>query len=106
MLVAANSSQLPIPQRIAAGQTPALFRGSEKLEKCFWTFFAASIRNKNTREAYLTACFRLSDWCESRQVSLINIEPMTVAAYIETLGDHYQPATIKQHLAAIRMLFD
>ena len=86
--------------------TPALFRGSEKLEKCFWTFFAASIRNKNTREAYLTACFRLSDWCESRQVSLINIEPMTVAAYIETLGDHYQPATIKQHLAAIRMLFD
>ena len=31
---------------------------------------------------------------------------MLVAAYIEQLTKTYAPATVKQHLAAIRMLFD
>lgn len=34
------------------------------------------------------------------------IEPIAVAAYIEELQQRYSAPTVKQHLAAIRMLFD
>ena len=36
---------------------------------------------------------------------LEDIEPVTVAAYIETLQRQAAPPTVKQHMAAIRMLF-
>jgi site-specific recombinase XerD len=41
---------------------------------------------------------------ESRN-GIRNIEPITVAAYIETLQRQAAPPTVKQHMAAIRMLF-
>jgi integrase/recombinase XerD len=66
-----------------------------------------TIRNKNTRAAYLHAASRFSVWCEHHQlVALDEIEPLHVAAYIETLGKDFEKPTVKQHLAAIRMLFD
>jgi site-specific recombinase XerD len=34
-----------------------------------------------------------------------DIEPITVAAYIETLQRQAAPPTVKQHMAAIRMMF-
>jgi hypothetical protein len=37
---------------------------------------------------------------------LQDIEPFHIAAYIETLQGHLAPPSVKQHLAAIRMLFD
>jgi site-specific recombinase XerC len=37
---------------------------------------------------------------------LDEIEPLHVAAYIEALGKDFEKPTVKQHLAAIRMLFD
>jgi site-specific recombinase XerD len=36
---------------------------------------------------------------------LEDIEPITVAGYIETLQRQAAPPTVKQHMAAIRMLF-
>jgi hypothetical protein len=33
-------------------------------------------------------------------------EPLHVAAYIEALGKDFEKPTVKQHLAAIRLLFD
>jgi site-specific recombinase XerC len=33
-------------------------------------------------------------------------EPLHVAAYIEALGENFEKPTVKQHLAAIRMVFD
>jgi site-specific recombinase XerD len=36
---------------------------------------------------------------------LEDIEPITVAAYIEILQRRATPPTVKQHIAAIRMLF-
>ena len=38
-------------------------------------------------------------------IQLEDIEPITVAAYIETLQRQAAPPTVKQHMAAIRMLF-
>ena len=55
--------------------------------------------------AYLTAAYRFADWCEVKGLTLEQVEPMVVAAYIEQLTTVYAPATVKQYLAAIRMLF-
>ena len=46
-------------------------------------------------------------WCDHHQIGEIaDIEPLHVAAYIEALGNDFEKPTVKQHLAAIRMLFD
>lgn len=95
-----------IPARITAGHTPPLFAASESCERRFWEFFAATIRNKNTRQAYLNAVYRFADWCEWHDIELEDVNPMVVSAYIEQLTDAYAAPTVKQHLAAIRMLFD
>ena len=86
--------------------TPALFSPSEHAERRFWEFFTAHVRNRNTRLAYLAAVRRFAEWCERRGVALDQIEPMVVAAYIEQLSGVLAPASVKQHLAALRMLFD
>ena len=86
--------------------TPALFSPTERAERRFWEFFTAHIRNPNTRLAYLSAVRRFATWCERRGLALDQVEPMVVAAYIEQLSGTLAPATVKQHLAALRMLFD
>ena len=84
---------------------PALVeKAGARTAKSFVEFFVANIRNPNTREAYARAVGQFLDWCGERGVSLERIEPIVVSAYIEShLGSK---PTVKQHLAAIRMLFD
>src|SRR6202011_5058726 len=66
--------------------------------------FTVPIRNKNTRIAYYHAIGRFLTWCgQAGFQSLEDIEPITVAAYIEQHPG--SPPTVKQHMAAIRMLF-
>ena len=49
---------------------------------------------------------RFLSWCErAGYQQLEDIEPITAAAYIETLQRLAAPPTVKQHMAAIRMLF-
>src|SRR5229473_3319217 len=50
--------------------------------------------------------WRSFDWCEQRGLRLGAIRPTTVAAYIEQLGAAMAKPSVKQHLAAIRQLFD
>jgi site-specific recombinase XerD len=45
-------------------------------------------------------------WCESSGLALDQIGPVHVAAYIERLGKDLSRPSVKQQLAAIRMLFD
>ena len=45
-------------------------------------------------------------WCDERGLELDEISPVAVAAYVEELQGVYRAPTIKQHLAAIRRLFD
>jgi len=79
----------------------------EHAARRFLEFFAATIRNRNTRMAYMTAVSRFFAWCEQHQIGqLADIEPLHVAAYIEALGQNFEKPTVKQHLAGIRMLFD
>src|SRR5229473_5133260 len=97
---------------------PALIRaGIEKLpatiaaagahtSERFIEFFTANIRNRNTRMAYALAVRRFFDWCEQPGLGLEAIRPRIVAAYIEQLGAEMAKPSVKQHLAAVRQLFD
>jgi integrase/recombinase XerD len=86
---------------------PIIFLPDAKSSERFWEFFAVNIRNKNTRHAYYKAACRFSDWCEGRGLfDLAKVKPLHVAAYIEDLQRTHSKPTVKQHLAALRMLFD
>ena len=96
-----------------AAKSPALFLPDDKTRERFYSFFTANIRNPNTRRAYYKAACRFSDWCEGRgQHDLHQVKPVHVAAYIEMLGlpepqgRGLSKPSIKQQLAALRMLFD
>jgi integrase/recombinase XerD len=84
---------------------PALVvRSGERAGRRFLEFFTAHIRNANTRRAYARAIAGFFGWCEARGIELHQVEPITVAAYIEQHPG--SKPTVKQHLAAIRRLFD
>src|ERR1700722_10782636 len=96
-----------------AVKPPTVFLPDEKAAERFFGFFTANIRNKNTRRAYYKAACRFSDWCEGRGLlDLAGVKPPHVAAYIEMLGlpepqgQGLSKPSVKQHLAALRMLFD
>jgi len=95
----AGSAELVVPGIVSDA--------GEHATRRFLALFAATIRNRNTRAAYMTAVSRFFAWCDQLQISqLADIEPLHVAAYIEDLGRHFEKPTVKQHLAAIRVLFD
>jgi len=72
----------------------------------FVEFFTANIRNPNTRRAYYRAVTEFFDWCDQARLGLLDIEPVHVAAWVEKLGREFSPPSVKQWLAAVRMLFD
>ena len=93
------SAAMVVPATIAdAGETAT---------RRFLEFFAATIRNQNTRMAYYRAVRHFFAWCEHHQLGgLDDIEPLHIAAYVEQLQGSMAKPSVKQHLAAIRMLFD
>jgi site-specific recombinase XerD len=103
-------SALTVPAMIA--------EAGDRASRRFLDFFAASIENDNTRMAYYRAVCSFFAWIEQHGIGeLADIEPFHVAAYIKALrvSDPGNRAvrervaarpTVKQHLAAIRMLFD
>jgi integrase/recombinase XerD len=86
---------------------PALFTNAgEKTAHRVLEFFTANIRNRNTRAAYAHAVHRFSAWSEAHALSLEQLTPVHIAAYVEQLGCDLAKPSVKQHLAALRMLFD
>ena len=69
-------------------------------------FFTDNIRNPNTRQAYFRAAFQFFHWCDELELSFSDIESFHVSAYIEHVLAERSKSTAKQHLAAIRMLYD
>ena len=49
---------------------------------------------------------RFFTWCDARGLALAQISPIAVATYLDEMHGRYRAPTIKQHLAAIRRLFD
>lgn len=91
-------TSLPAPRWIT--------RAGPQAEQRYFEFFAASIRNAGTREAYARAVQRLGDWCETHGIELIALSPIVVATHIEQLQRELAAPTVKLHLAAIRMFCD
>src|SRR5277367_1607709 len=88
-----------VPKLIAdAGESAALR---------YLDFFTANIRNPNTRAAYAVAERAFFAWLDTKGVApLAAVRTHRVSAYVEGLTRTYHAPTVKQHLAAIRMLFD
>lgn len=86
---------------------PALIReaGREAERRCL-EFFAVTIRNAGTRRVYSHAVNLFCQWSQHRGIKLTSVSPFVVAAYIEQLTQRRSAPTVKQHLAAIRRLFD
>ena len=61
----------PADVAVLNARLPALFLANAKASERLWEFFAANIRNKNTRRAYYRAACRFSDWCEGRDRSIL-----------------------------------
>ena len=86
---------------------PTLFTGAgEQASYRFIEYFAARIRNPNTRQAYFRAVNRFSQWCTLRNLELSKLNPVVIAGYIEALQGELGVTSVKQHLSALRMLFD
>lgn len=106
-LITIPSPSLPSKAKGQAVTVPTIITNEgAKTTKRFLEFFTANIRNPNTRTSYVRAIHQFLTWCDDRGVTLEKIEPMVVAAYIEQLTSERSAQTVKQHLAAIRMLFD
>jgi integrase len=55
----------------------------------------------------MNAARRFAEWCAGNGIhELSQVQPFHVAAFIKDLQDELSPPTVKQHLAALRMLFD
>lgn len=96
----------------AAPQLPALITmAGPQASKRYFEFFTVTIRNEHTRSNYFRACRFFFTWCEERGLNLESIEPIHVAAYIESRAKsteaswHLSKTSIKQHMSALRMMF-
>src|ERR1700751_1157207 len=97
LIIAPSHELLPAP----------LFSPTRKAAKRFLEFFTAQINNAHTRRAYMNATRRFAEWCASKDIhELTQVQPFHVAAFVHDLQDELSPPSVKQHLAAIRMLFD
>jgi site-specific recombinase XerC len=93
----------PAPELLA----PQLFTPTPKAAKRVLEFFTAQVNNDHTRKAYLNATRRFAAWCETHSLhELAAVQPFHVVAFVKELQGQFTPPTVKQHLAALRMLFD
>lgn len=99
------------PKRLSdadAASVPAVIRqAGDRAAWRFLEFFTANIRNKNTRAAYARAIRLFCDFLDDRGIrDLDRVNPVLVAGYVEKLAETFSKPSVKQHLAAIRMLMD
>ena len=94
--------------RIGLEALPTLIvKAGEAAQWKFLEFFTANIRNKHTRRAYSEAVRQFFAWVDNKSLtSLAQLNPVVIAAYIEEIQLTKSKPTVKQHLAALRMLFD
>lgn len=109
-----SDSHLPVPVRpnqlatpLDGQLVPALI--TDQGDSAAWRyieFFAANIRNPNTRRAYARACQQFFAWADDCGMTLTTIRPFDMASYVEARQQSHSAPDVKQQLAAVRMLFD
>ena len=94
-----------VTRRSASAWVPDLVAAAgPRATDAYIEFFTATIRNRNTRMAYARACYQFFHWARENGLTLETVRPFHVAAYIEQMPG--SKPTIKEKLAAIRMLYD
>jgi integrase/recombinase XerD len=90
-----------------ASSLPSLFTARPEARTRLRDFFSSHIRNPNTRRAYREAVRQFSAFCAEHDIKdLAQVEPVHVAAFVETQLKTQSKPTVKLRLAALRMLFD
>ena len=93
--------------RSATLSPAALFAPTPEARERVIEFFTAGVNNDHTRRAYLNATRRFSAWCAGQGIEhLASVRPVHVAAFLKGLEGEVSAPTVKQHLAALRVLFD
>jgi site-specific recombinase XerD len=105
---AAIIGRIEIIADVRAHVVPALVAASgDRAGIRFLEFFASNIRNPHTRRAYSRAVADFMAWCADAGVEAVTaVQPLHVAAWIELQTRRHSAPTAKQHLAALRHLFD
>lgn len=103
----ASKKAVLVPAASSLASLPALFAPTPAAAQRTLEFFTANIRNPNTRRSYARAVSEFSRWCAGNGLhALADIGPVHVAAYIEQLQTRLSAPSVKQQLAALRVLFD
>jgi len=93
--------------RSHAASQPTIFTARPEARTRMQDFFSSHIRNPNTRRAYVEAVRQFSNFCVERGIlDLAQVEPIHVAAFVEAQLKLHSKPTVKQRVAALRMLFD
>jgi integrase/recombinase XerD len=91
----------------SATSLPSIFTARPESRTRLRDFFSSHIRNPNTRRAYREAVRQFSAFCAENGIEdLAHVEPIHVAAFVETQLKIHSKPTVKLRLAALRMLFD
>ena len=106
---------LPTPRNVTALEPtveftiilpPLVQQAGPRASMCVANFFA-EIHNPNTHRAYFRAASGFFAWMERQGMSLATIRPVHVAAWMQALKEEGLAVnSIKQQLAAVRMLCD
>jgi integrase/recombinase XerD len=91
----------------SSASLPSIFTSRPEARTRLRDFFSSHIRNPNTRRAYREAVRQFSAFCAEHDIGdLAEVEPIHVAAFVETQLKFHSKPTVKLRLAALRMLFD
>lgn len=103
---------LPIQRQIVTKPTayqdivlPAALNGADQAGIAFIDFFAATIANPNTRQAYMRDVARFFNWCSRTDRNPLSLSPLDLASYREELRATAEPTTVKRHFSALRSLY-
>jgi len=95
-------------QRFVDFSPPVLVSiAGERASYRFLEFFTARIRNPHTRRSYGRAVGDFCAWLEARGLrDITQVNSFVVAAWVEHMQQGHPAPTVKQRLAAVRMMFD
>ncbi|MEO7274459.1 MAG: site-specific integrase [Vicinamibacterales bacterium] len=103
----ASPDMLGVPRAWEVQGLPQIVRrAGPEAERRTLEFFETGISNRNTRQAYAQAVMRFMRWAENRNLELTDITVFTVSAYVAEMSREYSARSVRQHLGAIRGLFD
>ena len=88
---------------VATGVVPAAVACAGRAGQRAWLdFFAAQIRNRNTRQAYAHAVHRLFDWLAEHGIhDVVDIESVHIAVWVEARMREASRPTVMQELAGV-----